>query len=64
MYHRLTINEIMQRLDALNEAERILALNGTSMEAAELYARMWPEEPIFEFFLAEKRRYAATGQTR
>lgn len=64
MYHRLTLDEIMQRLGALSEAERILALNGTSMEAAELYARMWPEEPIFEFFLAEKRRYAATGQIR
>jgi hypothetical protein len=62
MYHRLTMNEIMQRLEALSEAERILALNGTSMEAAELYARMFPEEPIFEFFLAEKRRYTATGQ--
>ena len=64
MFNRLTLDEIMQRLEALSEAERILALNGTSMEAAELYARMWPEEPIFEFFLAEKRRYAATGQLR
>ena len=64
MYHRLTLDEIMQRLEALSDDEIRLALEGTTMEAAELYARMWPEEPVFEFFLGVKRRYNATGQLR
>lgn len=64
MYSKLTMDEIIQSLDALSDSELHIALGGTTMEAAELYARMWPEEPIFQFFLAAKRRYDATGNVR
>lgn len=64
MFIKTTLDEAMQRLEALSEEDSRIFLEGVTMQAAELMVRIYPDEPVLAFFLAEKRRYTATGQLR